>query len=125
MRIKLKAEVSNGKGKCTAIKRIAVAVILLASLGGAMISSYSAISIGNNFNYIGNTTTPLQKVLIGQNLQFNLTEGSSNFSAVPTIYRYVAGQLENTYVPDASGRIYNVNWPTTGAYYVSDNPSGP
>ncbi|RZN37527.1 MAG: hypothetical protein EFT35_06020 [Methanophagales archaeon ANME-1-THS] len=102
-----------------------MAAIMLALVVGAMISSCSAVSIGDNFNYIGNTTGPLQKVLIGQNLQFNLTEGSNNFSSTPKVYRYVAGQLENTYTPDANGRIYNVNWPPTGAYYVSDNPSGP
>lgn len=106
-------------------RKIALAVIVLALVLSTVISSCSAVSIGDNFNYIGNITWPLQRVLIGQNLQFNLTEGSNNFSSTPMVYRYVAGQLENTYAPDANGRIYNVNWPPSGAYYVSDNPSGP
>jgi hypothetical protein len=53
-------------------------------------------------------------VLIGQNLQF---EG---FSAQPVVvYRVVSGDVENTYVADANNRIYNVNWPKSGAYYVN------
>jgi len=33
----------------------------------------------------------------------------------------VSGDIENVYTADANNRIYNVNWPTTGAYYVAYN----
>ncbi len=63
------------KGK--AIIRIAMAAIMIASVFAAMVPTVSTVSIGGNFNIIDNVTTPVQKVLIGQNLQFNLTSFSS------------------------------------------------
>ncbi|MGB2841358.1 MAG: hypothetical protein WBC40_02585 [Halobacteriota archaeon] len=117
-----KAKKGEGKVKGKAIIGIAIAAIMLASVIVVMVQMGSAVSKGDNFNYIGNHTTP-QKVLNGQNLQFNQTEPTNNFATKPTVYRYVAGDLENTYVPDANWRWYNVNWPTTGAYYASDDPT--
>ena len=70
----------------------------------------------DNFNHIVNDTVP-QKVLTGQNLQF---EG---FDAPPLVYRLVSGDIENTYPARDDYRIYNVNWPTSGAYYVNYNSS--
>ncbi|NAS88979.1 hypothetical protein C4E24_04490 [ANME-1 cluster archaeon AG-394-G21] len=94
-----------------AIIGIALAAIMLASIFAAMIPMVSADSRGDNFNYIVKQQTP-QKVLIGQNLQF---EGFTNIAVV---YRLVGGDIENTYTADANNRIYNVNWPTSGEYYV-------
>jgi hypothetical protein len=81
-----------------------------------MVPIGGAESRGDNFNHIVNDTVP-QKVLIGQNLQF---EG---FDAPPTVYRLVRGDIENTYPADSDNRIYNVNWPTSGAYSVNYNTS--
>ncbi|MBA7524549.1 hypothetical protein ES705_16690 [subsurface metagenome] len=106
-----------------AIIGILLAVVMLASVIAVMVQMGSAVGKGDNFNYIGNQSTSVQKVLNGQNLQFNKTESANNFNSKPTVYRYVAGNLENTYVPDADWRMYNVNWPTTGAYYASDDPT--
>jgi hypothetical protein len=61
-------------------------------------------------------------VLIGQDLEFSNTD----WSAAPVVYRYVYGNLENTYpVTESGGKYYinNVNWLTTGAYYVNGNSS--
>jgi PGF-CTERM protein len=74
----------------------------------------NAASRGDNFNHLV-VQTGLQKVLIGQNLQF---EG---FSVPPVVYRLVGGDIVNTYPADSNNRIYNVNWPTSGAYYVNYN----
>ena len=98
------------KGK--AIEGILMAVIMVVSVLAATVPMVSAASRGDTFNYI--VALPYaQKVLIGQNLQF---EG---FSGTVTISRIVAGDIENVYVADYNNRIYNVNWPTSGAYYVN------
>ena len=97
-----------------AIIGIAMAVFMLAAVMAAMVPIGGAESRGDNFNHIVKDTVP-QKVLIGQNLQF---EG---FDAPPIVYRLVSGDIENTYQADANNRIYNVNWPTSGAYYVNYN----
>jgi len=94
-----------------AIIGIAIAVIMLASVFALMIPMVSAESRGNNFNYIVKQPTA-QKVLIGQNLQF---EG---FDGPVAISRIVKPDIENIYQADANNRIYNVNWPTSGEYYV-------
>jgi len=117
----------KAKAKGKAIIGIALAAIMLASVVSVMVQMGSAVSKGDNSNYIGNQTTSVQKVLIGQNLQFvtdtswqtGLTTGQ-NFTTKPTVYRYVAGELVNTYVPDVNNRTFNVNWPTSGAYYATD-----
>jgi hypothetical protein len=74
----------------------------------------SAESRTDNFNYILHQSAA-QKVLIGQNLQF---EG---FDGAVTVSRLVCGDIENVYTADANNQIYNVNWPTSGAYYVAYN----
>ena len=36
-----------------------------------------------------------------------------------TVSRIVSGDVENVYQTDAQNKIYNVNWPTTGAFFVN------
>jgi parallel beta-helix repeat protein len=102
------------KGKATI--GIAIAAIMLASVFAASVPIISAESRGDNFNHIVKQTEP-QKVLIGQNLQF---EG---FDTAPVVYRFVDDDVENIYTADDNNRIYNVNWPTWGVYYVNCNKS--
>jgi hypothetical protein len=109
----------KGKAKCEAIIGIAMAVIMLASVFATMVLMGSAVSKGDEYNYIGNTTASVQKVLIGQNLQFTKTAPNNNFTAPPMVYRVVEGYVENIYTTDANYRIHNVNWPTLGAYHVN------
>jgi hypothetical protein len=89
---------------------IAIAAIILASVFAATVPIVSAESRSDNFNHIVKQT-PVQKVLIGQNLQF---EG---FDRPVAIYRVVSGDVENVYIA-SDHRIYNVNWPTSGAYFM-------
>lgn len=99
---------------------------MVASVFAVLAPTSIAVSQRNNFNYIGNITGILQEVLVGQNIQFNQTETANNFSSTNVVvYRYVSDDLEDSWPADSSGRIYNVNWPTTGAYYVSNNATGP
>jgi hypothetical protein len=99
-----------------AIIGIAMVLFILVTVMAAMVPIGGAESWGDNFNHIVKDTVP-QKVLIGQNLQF---EG---FDAPPIVYRLVSGDIENTYPVNSDNRIYNVNWPTSGAYYVNYNTS--
>lgn len=99
-----------------AIIGIAMAVFILAAVMAAMVPIGGAESWGDNFNHILVQTAP-QKVLIGQNLRF---EG---FAAPPVVYRLVSGDIENMYPADSDNCIYNVSWPTLGAYYVNYNTS--
>ena len=110
----------KAKKKGKAIIGITMAAIMLVSVIVVMVQMGSAVSKGDNFNYIGNHTT-VQKVLIGQNLQFNQSESANNFSSTPMVFRYLDEGLVSVYTPDANWRMYNVNWPTTGAYYASDD----
>ena len=98
--------------KAKAVIGIAIAAIVLASVFAATVPIVSAESRGDNFNHIVKQT-PVQKVLIGQDLQF---EG---FDGPVAIYRLVKGDIENVYLADDNNRIYNVNWPTSGNYYVN------
>ena len=100
------------KGKT--VIALAMVAIMLASVFVATVPIVSAESRGDNFNHIVQQTEP-QKVLIGQNLQF---EG---FDVPPTVYRFLSGDIENTYRANDDNRIYNVNWPTWGVYYVNCN----
>jgi len=95
------------KGKVIVIAAIMFVFVFAAPM------SYAA-SRGDNYNHIVVQQTP-QKVLIGQNLEF---EG---FSVLPVVYRLVGGDIVNTYSADGNNRIYNVNWPMSGAYYVNYN----
>jgi hypothetical protein len=90
----------------------AMAAIMIVSVLAATVPMVSAESRGDNFNYILKMQQ-VQKVLIGQNLQF---EG---FDTIVTVSRIVSGDIENVYSADADNRIYNVNWPTSGNYYVN------
>ncbi len=101
---------------------IAMVVIIIASVFGVMMPTAIAYSQGDSFNHIDKTAGEIKRVVIGQNLQF---EG---FAAQPSVYRYVSGDLENVYdVVEEAGnwRIYDVSWPTSGAYYVSDSSTNP
>ncbi|MGB3459903.1 MAG: PGF-CTERM sorting domain-containing protein [Halobacteriota archaeon] len=91
---------------------IAMAAIMVVSVLAVAMPMVGAESKTDNFNHIVKQTAA-QKVLIGQNLQF---EG---FDGTVTISRLVSGDVENVYQTDANNRIYNVNWPTSGAYYVN------
>jgi hypothetical protein len=67
----------------------------------------------DNYNHIL-AQSAVQKVLIGQNLQF---EG---FNRTPvTVSRIVSGDIENIYQADANNSIHNLNWQTSGAFYVN------
>jgi hypothetical protein len=111
-RIKGGKERDTKKVKGKAVIDIAIAAIVLASVFAATVPMVCAESRGDNFNHIVVQQTP-QKVLIGQNLQF---EG---FDGTVAIYRMVSGDIENVYAADANNRIYNVNWPKSGNYYVN------
>jgi hypothetical protein len=96
------------KGK--AIIGIAMAAVILASVFAATVPMVSAKSIRGEFNIIEPNTT--EKVLIGQNLEF------TGFTTTPEVVtRIVSGDIENVYTAD-NHRIYNVNWPASGSYYV-------
>jgi len=87
---------------------------MLATVFAAFMPVVSAGSSGGNFNTIAAHEGSLQKVLIGQNLEF---EG---FSTPVVVSRVVSGDVVNTYPAD-NNRIYNVNWPTAGAFFVNYN----
>ena len=87
---------------------------MLATVFAAFVPIVSAGNSGGNFNLIAAHEDGLQKVLIGQNLEF---EG---FSTPVVVSRVVSGDVANTYPAD-NNRIYNVNWPTAGAFFVNYN----
>jgi hypothetical protein len=94
----------------------ALAEIILVFVLLALIGSTQAYSTGGLYNLIEKTPT-IQKVLRGQDLQFAET---ANWSAVPvTVYRVAGVSIENTFTADANNRIFDVNWPAVGAYYVN------
>ncbi|NQE45952.1 hypothetical protein C5S31_08020 [ANME-1 cluster archaeon GoMg2] len=99
------------RGRCGLL--VICAAIMLAAVIAAMMPIVSADSRGDNFNHIA-AQDGLQKVLIGQNLEF---EG---FNAPVAVYRVVSGDIANTYTVD-NNSVYNVNWPTAGAFYVNYN----
>ncbi len=101
------------KGK--AIIGVSMAAIMVVSVLAVAMPMAVAMSDGTNFNTISGAGT--QKVLIGQNLQF------TGYGSDVTVSRIVSGDVENVYQTDANNRIYNVNWPTTGAYYVNYDPA--
>ncbi|KAF5426668.1 CASH domain-dontaining protein [Candidatus Methanophagaceae archaeon] len=110
----MKSEKMKTREKGKTVIALAMVAIMLASFFVATVPIVSAESRGDNFNHIVKQTEP-QKVLIGQNLQF---EG---FDVPPTVYRFLSGDLENSYAANDENRIYNVNWPTWGVYYVNGN----
>jgi type II secretory pathway pseudopilin PulG len=94
----------------------ALVEIILALLLLALIGSVQAYSTGGPYNLI-EKTPEIQNVLRGQDLQFAET---ASWSAVPvTVYRVAGGSIENTFTADANNRIFDVNWPAVGAYYVN------
>jgi hypothetical protein len=108
----VKRKKMNTRSKGKEIIGIAMAAIMVVSVLAATMPMVGAESRTDNFNYIVKQPAA-QKVLIGQNLQF---EG---FDGTVTISRLVSGDVENVYQADAKNQIYNVNWPTSGAYYVN------
>ncbi|NQE54635.1 hypothetical protein C5S29_13685 [ANME-1 cluster archaeon GoMg3.2] len=99
------------KGK--AIIGISMAAIMIVSVLAATVPMVGASSDRENFNIIKPNT--IERVLVGQNLEFQ------GFSGTVTIARFVSRDIENVYQADANNRIYNVNWPKSGAYYVAYN----
>ncbi len=87
---------------------------MLATVFAAFMPIVSAGSSGGNFNLIAAHEGGLQKVLIGQNLEFD------GFSTPVVVSRVVSGDVANTYPAD-NNCIYNVNWPTAGAFFVNYN----
>ena len=99
-----------------ATRNSALVDLILVMVLLALIGSVQAYSTGGPYNYI-DKKSEIQKVLRGQDLQFLET---ANWSAVPVIvFRVAGGSIENTYTADASNRIFKVNWPSTGAFYVN------
>ena len=109
------------KGK--AIVGIALAAIMVASVMVAMIGSIGAYSDGGIYNVI--EKDKVNTVLKGQDLQF--PSGTAWTTTPPQVMRYESGDLANTYTAtiESYGNyyIYNVNWPTTGAYYINGDSS--
>ncbi len=103
---------TRSKGK--AIIGISMAAIMVVSVLAVAMPMAVATSDGTDFNTISGPAT--QKVLIGQNLQF------TGYGDDVTVSRIVSGDVENVYQTDAQ-KIYNVNWPTTGAFYVNYDPA--
>ncbi len=104
---------TRSKGK--AIIGISMAAIMVVSVLAVAMPMAVATSDGTDFNTISGPAT--QKVLIGQNLQF------TGYGDDVTVSRIVSGDVENVYQTDAQNRIYNVNWPTSGAFFVNYNAS--
>jgi hypothetical protein len=110
----------EGKGKgiisSTAIFGVIIAVLLVAAILVILLSTSGAYSNGGPYNLI-DKQAPIQKALRGQDLQFDTGDA---WTVTPvTVYRVVEGSVENTYTADANNRIFDVNWPLTGAYYVN------
>jgi len=101
----------------------AILGVVLAVVMVAMIGNIGAYSTGGQYNIIEKYN--VNRVLIGQDLVFNDTADWSETQ--PVVYRYAFGDLENTYtatLKDGKYYFYNVNWPTTGAFYVNGGPEG-
>jgi PGF-CTERM protein len=104
---------TSKRGK--AITSIALVTIMVASVMVAMVGSAAAAQGGTKYNVITEGAGS-QKVLMGQDLEF------VGFTGTPTVYRYDAGDQANTYEATVEGDryfLYNINWPTSGAYYVN------
>ena len=112
--MKKKGEKRSGIIREKAMLGIMLAALLVASILAALFGSTGAYSNGGPYNIIDRNEAGIQEVLRGQDLEFQ------NFNTTsPTVYRVVEGEVENTYTADASNRIFDVNWPSTGAYYVN------
>ena len=110
---------TNTSGK--AIAGIALTAIMVASVAVAMIGCTGAYSAGRRYNVI--EQNQVNTVLIGQDLQFKAADG---WTTPVVINRYVSGDLENTYTAtlgDGNYYIFNVNWQTSGAFYVNGGPA--
>jgi hypothetical protein len=95
---------------------IAMSVITIVLIFVAMMGTTSARSNGGPYNIIDKQVA-IQKVLRGQDLQFDNSDAWATWPV--TVFRIVEGNIENTYTADFNNRIYDVNWPITGAYYVN------
>ncbi len=89
-----------------------VAAIMLVSVLAVTVPIAGAESRGDDYNHIVVQQAP-QRVLIGQNLQFD------GFETPVTITRVSGGDIASIYQPDSENRSYNINWPMSGAYYVN------
>ncbi|NQE44722.1 hypothetical protein C5S31_01700, partial [ANME-1 cluster archaeon GoMg2] len=110
----------NGK----AMVGIAMAAIVVTSVMVAMIGSTGAVGTGGKYNII--EKDKVNTVLEGQDLQF--PSGTAWTTTPPQVMRYESGDLANMYIVtvgyDGNYYIYNVNWPTTGDFFVNGGPEG-
>ncbi|MCK4732159.1 MAG: hypothetical protein KAT65_06830, partial [Methanophagales archaeon] len=110
---------TSKRGK--AITSIALVTIMVASVMVAMIGGAGAAEEGRRYNVI--KQDKINTVLIGQDIIFDTT--ATWTPTQPVITRYVSGDLENTYTStdkDGNYYVFNVNWPTAGAFYVNGKP---
>jgi len=119
----VKEDKMKTRKKVKAIVGIAMAAIVVASVMVAMIGSTGAYSNGGRYNVI--EKDKVNTVLKGQDLQF--PSGTAWTTAPPQVMRYESGDLANTYTAttgyDGNYCIYNVNWPTTGDFYINGDSS--
>jgi hypothetical protein len=106
------------KGK--AIIGISMAAIMVVSMLAVMVGSVAAYSNGKEYNIIEVKYAPPQKVLTGQNLQFNSPGWTPS---TVSISQAVGGYVEKTYLPDSitatTARYNDVSWEPAGSYYVN------
>jgi hypothetical protein len=101
------------KGKTTGI---VLAAIMLASIFVTMMGTTGARSTGGPYNIIDKQVA-IQKVLRGQDLQFDTADAWTTYPV--TVSRIVESNIWNMYTANANNRIFDVSWPSTGAYYVN------
>jgi hypothetical protein len=112
--VKIKKIKTRSKGK--AIIAISMAAIMVVSVLAVIVGNVAADG-GGKYNVIEKIAPDVgaQTVLRGQDLQFD------GWTKAPTVSRVLDKSVENTYMAQtADGKyyIYDVNWPSTGAYYV-------
>ncbi|HID19703.1 MAG TPA: hypothetical protein EYP28_02020, partial [Methanophagales archaeon] len=109
-----------------AIIGIVMAAIMLTSVFVAMLPMGSAVSKGDNFNYIG-AVAVTETVLVGQNVQFNTT-APNNWTDPGNVkvQKFEDGVWYDYSGPWSGGTVYNVDWSpdltlraTNGTYNVS------
>ncbi|MBA7524550.1 hypothetical protein ES705_16691 [subsurface metagenome] len=113
----------NTKMKGKAIIGILLAAIMLASVMVAMVPTVSAVSKGDNFNYIGANLT--ETVLVGQNVQFNTT--GANIWTDPEnvkVLKFHDGFWYYYAGPWSGGTVYNVNWDPTLTLRATNTTAG-
>ncbi|MBE0517545.1 MAG: hypothetical protein IBX41_09230, partial [Methanophagales archaeon] len=106
-----------------AIIGIAMAAIMLASVFVAMVPTVSAVSIGDNFNYVGADPAVTYTVLVGQNVQFNGSTDGVPYWTDPEnvrVQRFDSPSWYDYRGPWPDGTAYNVAWDTTLTLRATD-----